>query len=182
MRTVKGFSLLEMLIALAIGGILLPGAARLIPMITLWASLGSQRLLLDDELWQLATTLGKHLQRAGYCNGVCSGQALHLELNCFVARWDVNHNGTWATTPTNQSGVFAFRLREGSLQTSRGNTQCDGGSWERITDPQWVTLSGFVVSRVAQQPATFAITLEGALRQHPQISSAVTHHVTGYNL
>lgn len=182
MRAVKGFSLIEMLIALAISGVLLPGAARMIPVVTLWASQGSQRLLLDDELWQLATTLGKHLQRAGYCNGVCSGQALHLESGCFIARWDVNHVGAWASAPTNQSGVFAFRLHEGSLQTSRGNTQCEGGNWERITDPQWVTVTGFVVSKVAQQPVTFAVVLEGVLRQHPQVSSAVTHHVTGYNL
>ena len=72
----RGFSLAETLISMAIGAILLMGAARFLPALQRQALRQTQQQSLDNELWQRVYTVAKHLQRAGYCAGQCEGQPL----------------------------------------------------------------------------------------------------------
>lgn len=59
----SGFSLPEMLIAMAISAVLLLGSARFLPALQ-WAALRQTRQQsLENELWQRIYTVAKHLQR-----------------------------------------------------------------------------------------------------------------------
>lgn len=74
----RGFSLAEALIAMAIGSLLLIGACRFLPALQRHILRHGEQLALENELWQRVHAVGKHLQRAGYCRGVCGGAGLEL--------------------------------------------------------------------------------------------------------
>ena len=71
-----GFSLLEVLIAMAISSVLLLGAARFLPALQRESLTSTRKLALEDEIWLRVFTVAKHLQRAGYCHGSCTGWKL----------------------------------------------------------------------------------------------------------
>ena len=71
----QGFSLLEVLIAMAISSVLLLGAARFLPALQRESLTSTRKLALEDEIWLRVFTVAKHLQRAGYCHGSCTGGA-----------------------------------------------------------------------------------------------------------
>ncbi|MGK7289818.1 prepilin-type N-terminal cleavage/methylation domain-containing protein, partial [Salmonella enterica] len=64
--TTRGFSLLEVVLAMAIGSILLLGSARFLPALQREIWHNTRQLSLEDEIWQRTYTVAKHLQRAGY--------------------------------------------------------------------------------------------------------------------
>jgi prepilin peptidase dependent protein B len=68
----RGFSLLEVLIAMAISSILLLSSARFLPALQREILRNTRQLALEDEIWQRAYTVAKHLQRAGYCRETVS--------------------------------------------------------------------------------------------------------------
>ena len=72
----QGFSLLEVLIAMAISSVLLLGAARFLPALQRESLTSTRKLALEDEIWLRVFTVAKHLQRAGCCHGICTGEGL----------------------------------------------------------------------------------------------------------
>lgn len=70
----KGFSLLEVLIAMTISSILLLSTSRFLPGLQRGVLLQSGQQELQDEVWQRLFAVGKQFQRAGYCAGHCQGQ------------------------------------------------------------------------------------------------------------
>lgn len=93
----QGFSLLEVLIAMAISSVLLLGAARFLPALQRESLTGTRKLALEDEIWLRVFTVAKHLQRAGYCHGSCTGEGLEIvgQGDCIIVQWDANSNGIW---------------------------------------------------------------------------------------
>lgn len=59
----QGFSLLEVLIAMAISSVLLLGAARFLPALQRESLTSTRKLALEDEIWLRVFTVAKHLQR-----------------------------------------------------------------------------------------------------------------------
>lgn len=181
-----GFSLAEVLVALAIGSVLLLSASRFLPVLQGAVLRQTQRLALEDDLWQRATTVAKHLQRAGYCRGTCSGQPLIIARggDCVLVQWDANGNGRWEKTPAAIAEQTGFRLQNAALETLRGATSCEGKGWERMTEPSSIQVQVFQVVR--QQRPGFApqltVTLTAALTRYPGQATTVQYSVTGYNL
>lgn len=81
----RGFSLLEVLIAMAISSILLLSSARFLPVLQREILRNTRQLALEDEIWQRAYTVAKHLQRAGYCRGNCVGEGLVISAKGIVS-------------------------------------------------------------------------------------------------
>lgn len=106
----QGFSLLEVLIAMAISSVLLLGAARFLPALQCESLTSTRKLALEDEIWLRVFTVAKHLQRAGYCHGSCTGEGLEIvgQGDCIIVQWDANSNGIWDREPVKESTRLDF--------------------------------------------------------------------------
>lgn len=182
----QGFSLLETLLAMAIGSVILLAAARFLPALQLAVLRQTHEQTLEDELWQRLYTVARHIQRAGYCNGECSGSPLVIgrDGGCVIVQWDANSNGRWDSTPASEADQTGFRLQNGVLETLRGATTCEGKGWDKMTDPGRVNIQNFTVSRqqTAGYAPVFSISLAGRLHGQDMPPTSATFSVTGFNL
>lgn len=148
---VAGFSLLEMLIALAISAVVMLSAGRFLPLLLAENAGVMQRAQLRQELQQMMATLEKAVRRAGYCHGECGSEALQIRENCLLLRWDENSNGKWEGVSYAESDYYGYRLRQQQLEMQRGVDQCQSAGWERLSDPVFMTLEQFSVSQQGTQ-------------------------------
>lgn len=182
----RGFSLLEMLIAMAISSILLLSSARFLPALQREILRNTRQLVLEDEIWQRVYTVAKHLQRAGYCRGNCVGEGLVISAkgDCVIARWDANSNGVWESGPVKEADSIGFRLQDKVLETVRGATCCTGKGWDKITDPATMQIEAFQVERLnfSGYSPLLTLRLRGVSNDQPQKVVEAVYSVTGFNL
>lgn len=181
----QGFTLLETLIAMALSSLVLLGAGRLFPLLQRAVLQQYHKELVQESLWQLAFSLGKQLQRAGYCHGNCSGQGLISNKGgeCVLLQWDSNSNGRWEPSSHAEAEQAGFRLNGTDLETLRGATGCEGGGWEKLSDPATLVIQQFTVTRLARHamPPLLIIDLAAASK-NGQNRVSLRHTVVGYNL
>jgi len=182
----KGFSLLETVLAMAIGSVLLLASARFLPALQLAVTQHTRIQTVEDDVWLQLRGIAKHLQRAGYCNGSCSGQPLVISSSgdCVIAQWDANSNGRWESAGSSEPEQTGFRLQSGALEIMRGATSCSGRGWEKITDPAQMSIEQFHVAQ--RQAPGFApqlsITLSARVPGNVGQPFTADLSVTGYNL
>jgi len=155
---IAGFSLLEMLIAMAISAVIMLSVGRFLPLLLAENADVLQRAQLRQELQQMMATLEKSVRRAGYCHGECAREALKISENCLLLRWDENSNGQWEGVSHAESDYYGYRLRQQQLEMQRGVDQCQSAGWERLSDPAFMTVEQFSVS---QQGRQVRIVLQG---------------------
>ncbi|MFG6653844.1 prepilin peptidase-dependent protein [Scandinavium sp. M-37] len=179
-----GFSLVEVLIAMAIGSVLLLTTARFLPALQMAAIRQTQRQVMEEEAWQRLLTVSRHIQRAGFCRGDCPGDGITLENHCVLVRWDGNLNGVWEETPPANADSTGFRLSAGVLETLRGATTCAGKGWEKMTDPDFIIVDTFKVLRFnrAGFAPEFELSLAVHLKSRPGVQVTTVYSVTGHNL
>lgn len=182
----QGFSLLEVLIAMAISSVLLLGAARFLPALQRESLTSTRKLALEDEIWLRVFTVAKHLQRAGYCHGSCTGEGLEIvgQGDCIIVQWDANSNGIWDREPVKESDQIGFRLKEHVLETLRGATSCEGKGWDKVTNPDAIIIDTFQVVRqdVSGFSPVLTVNIHAASKADPQTVVDASYSVTGANL
>ncbi|MTD37141.1 prepilin peptidase-dependent protein [Erwinia sp. CPCC 100877] len=150
--TQRGFTLPELLIAIALASLIGLGVARLLPMLYLTTLNEVQRQWQQEDLWRLAFTLGKAIQRAGYCRRQCAEPGLWLteQGRCLRVKWQ-------------GSNVQGFRLRNDALETLSGAADCQGKNWEKMTEPGSLKIVNFQVRRVERRelPPLFVVEIAG---------------------
>ncbi len=180
------FSLLEVLIAMAISSVLLLGAARFLPALQRESLTSTRKLALEDEIWLRVFTVAKHLQRAGYCHGSCTGEGLEIvgQDDCIIVQWDANSNGIWDREPVKESDQIGFRLKEHVLETLRGATSCEGKGWDKVTNPDAIIIDTFQVVRqdVSGFSPVLTVNMRAASKSEPQTVVDASYSVTGFNL
>ncbi|WP_300000391.1 prepilin peptidase-dependent protein [uncultured Cedecea sp.] len=178
----QGFTLIEVLVALALSSVLLLGVMRLIPMQQRNILRDYQSACVRESVWQLAYRIGKHLQRAGYCRGVCRIPALQIEQggSRVLIQWQAPEPGNSIVGEYTQTG---YRLHQGALQILKGTKEFTGELWENISDPELMTLTHFSVIKLLREvgPPLLVINLT-ARQQHSSSSITVRHIVRGENL
>jgi prepilin peptidase dependent protein B len=175
----QGFSLIEMLLAVAISSVLMMAVGKMLPLLQRDTLQLQLRVQLQEELLQLVLLMEKAVRRAGYCHGVCSGEALQIQPRCLLVRWDENSNGKWEGSEHAESERWGYRLRNQSLEVLRGASGCEGTGWERISDPRIVVLDEL---QLLQQQQTIRIVLSGHVRQFPQLREQTEQWSYGGNL
>ena len=170
----QGFSLLEVLIAMAISSVLLLGAARFLPALQRESLTNTRKLALEDEIWLRVFTVAKHLQRAEIV-----GQG-----DCVIVQWDANSNGIWDREPVKESDQIGFRLKEHVLETLRGATSCEGKGWDKVTNPDAIIIDTFQVVRqdVSGFSPVLTVNMHAASKADPQTVVDASYSVTGSNL
>ncbi|NDJ56544.1 prepilin peptidase-dependent protein [Enterobacteriaceae bacterium 4M9] len=178
MPVMHGFTLPEALLAVAIGSMVLLAGSRLLPVLQLATLREAQVQNLEAELWRQVFTVGKTLQRAGYCRSECTLEGLRLldSGRCVIVSRELAPG-----TGTEQVG---FRLRGGALETFSGSVNCESGGWERMTDPASLRVEQFQVQRESR--GVFAPRLTITLRAQALNAGArvqqLVHSVSGFNL
>lgn len=182
----QGFSLAEVLLAMAIGSVLLLASARFLPALQRAVMQHTRMQLVDDELWLRAWTVAKHLQRAGFCNGECRGQPLVISHSgeCVIVQWDANSNGRWEPPEHGEAEQTGFRLNNGALETQRGASSCTTRGWEKITDPAQMQIERFNVAirRIPSFAPTLTVSLPARVPGDKTQTMTSVLSVTGYNL
>lgn len=180
-----GFSLTEVLIAMAISSLLLLSTSRFLPGLQRAVLLQTGQQELEEELWQRLYALGKQLQRAGYCAGECQGQALSIarQGSCVIVQWDANSNGEWDVS-SSDSDATGFRLESGALETLHGAASCEGKGWVKLTDPDSMRVDSFSVTRAERQSMApeLSIALSASRKERPGKVVIARYTVTGFNL
>ncbi|MTD28324.1 prepilin peptidase-dependent protein [Erwinia sorbitola] len=178
----QGFTLLEMLIALAIGSLLLVGAVRTLPQLQGQNLRLIMQAQLHEDLQQIMHTLEKAVRRAGYCHGSCrdsTQRGMHIGAGCLLVRWDENSNGRWEAAGRDNSEVYGYRLRDNSLEMQRGVSDCRGSGWEKLNDPRRIGIRAFKVENSGRQVKLY---LSGYLLRWPDIALDLEQWLTAENL
>lgn len=174
---IRGFTLLETLLAAAIGSLVLLAATRLLPILQLTVLREMQYQQLESELWRLAATIGKTIQRAGYCRSDCDVNGLWLEDggSCVITRRDY---------PTGAGEEYTgYRLRGGAIETSGSAIRCTGSGWGKITDPGSLKITNFQVVQERRAPFAPRLTISLAAKMLRDTTTVqIAHSVNGFNL
>lgn len=182
LKMLRGFSLVEMLVVILISSLLLLSAARLLPALQRAVLQQSLIMQVQQELWRLAFILGKQLQRAGYCVDDCGRQAVMISADrrCVIIWWQ---DSTGGRTNTASNGLVGYRWRGSSVEIGQDIRHCEGGSWEKITDPRQLKITDF---QLQIQPRSGLPPLIHIALQARAIGSGKTlhlqHTVVGFNL
>lgn len=197
----RGFSLVELMVGLALGAFVVLGALTATAGLLRGDSLNAARL--DQEVRGAAFVFERDVMRAGYWGGAALGLAAGAAAynnpfsgldtstqGCVRFSYDLDNSGSQETAGTDER--FAFLLSDGVLYTRTGgaDSTCDirEGNWEPVTDPASVKVTDFDVSvastdspipgstrTVRQRSLTYRLT--GTSVRNPSLTQSVTNTV-----
>ncbi|WP_038903574.1 prepilin peptidase-dependent protein [Dickeya zeae] len=187
-RCVRGFTLPEVMLAMAVSSVTMLAVAQLLPLLRAQTQDSASLLRLEQVLRQTLFGIEKDIRRAGFCAGRCQGTPLTLEtdasnlVSCLSVAYDVNRNGRFETAEQSEPEFFSYRLRAGALEVQTGGPRCQGNRWERLLDPGEVTITRFDVTRETSgvQPR-YRLLLAGYWTTRPRQRQQVESLVAGRN-
>jgi len=166
-----GFSLVEMMIASAVGLMLLAGLTFIFTHSVKANTDTLKSAHLHQELRAITDIMTQDIRRSGYwTNAICSvnanilaagttagycagiaGQAnpfgmiiINHDNTCIMYSYDATPNGILDTAP-NPGNIpdeqFGFRLNGGAVEMRQAGADCDAGGWQDISDPKSITIT-----------------------------------------
>lgn len=182
LRPARGFTLAELLVALALGVSLLAVLLHLFVTLSETNARLLRRLQLHAALQDLMTLMARDLRRAGFTTHAPPGKPFAGPLtrgpHCVLYRYDMDGDGL--LEPDERAG---FRLEDGALLAKRsdrscGTAPCAGcatGRWWRLNDPEIVQITELRFQETSRPlPGKggwlrgVEIILQGTLRSFPQ--------------
>lgn len=187
-RCVRGFTLPEVMLAMAVSSVTMLAVAQLLPLLRAQTQDSASLFRLEQVLRQTLFGIEKDIRRAGFCAGRCQGAALTLDtdaskqVSCLSVAYDVNRNGRFETAEQSEPEFFSYRLRAGALEAQTGGPRCQGNRWEKLLDPSEVTITRFEVTRETSgvQPR-YRLLLAGYWTTHSRLRQQVESLVAGRN-
>lgn len=145
---------MELLLALLLGGLVLQALSQIVVFAWGQSMQVTRRGLLQNTLLQLLDPLEKDLRRAGFCAGDCRAVPPKIAAlpgepakSCVLIFYDLNTNGVVTLAGNDTDEVFGYRLRSGSLETTRSLHGCETSHGERISDEKEIQVTRFEVQR-----------------------------------
>lgn len=147
----KGFTLIEMLVAMVISSIVCIAAMSSIPSIFKQAYRAYFQYQLDREVRQILLNIEKDFRRIGYCsNSNCVGEPIMTGVSslsegknsCIIFAYDQDLSGKWVDikSKTTETDYFGYRLNKGKLESNRNVRDCGGTRWQSLFDTNLVTV------------------------------------------
>ncbi|MEW9798750.1 prepilin-type N-terminal cleavage/methylation domain-containing protein [Alteromonas sp. CYL-A6] len=190
-----GFSLTELLIALALGGLVVSAAATVSSRLIIRVMQLEQRRAVEEVSALLAFSVSKEIRRSGYwfrplsltdsANPFLSQWHIDAytgepDASCVLLAYDKNKDGELTLdSPAEQTG---FRLRDGALEQRVNGHLCDQKGWQDITDTSEMTVDTFSVRVSPLSPNVAEISLAlhhkqtPAIRQQRVLTVALPNH------
>ncbi len=190
-KCMTGFTLPEMMLALSVGSLIIMAATQTFPRLHKQIARLQQHYHLELALSQTMAALEKDLRRAGFCHGECQGNAMttqhypgEVTNSCLIVAYDLNRNGRWEGAKHQESEYFGYRLRNKALEGQRGELNCSGSGWEKLFDPQSITITHFSVTPLPQQTSgqVYSVQLAGQSTGNPAIHRQLSYTIRGNNL
>lgn len=174
----RGFVMPEALMSAALGALIMLGAGQLISALQHASLRIFYKQGLEEDMQRLALTIGKSLQRAGYCRKVCAFEGLRIQEheNCVLIQRD-KRSGDGRER-------IGYRLKQGSLETHGDTLSCVGKGWEKMTNPVELTIKRFTVVRKERLPWPPLLTLRLEARSGGRnaFSLSAESAISGFNL
>jgi prepilin peptidase dependent protein B len=160
----RGFSLTELMIALAIGAVVILFATTSVLGLAHSLNTLNQRLVLESELRLLTQTISLQLARAGYLakthNASNTGNIRLLTPpapsilidkhptgapnSCVLFAYDKNHDGNISVVAPSE--MLGFRLHDNALEYRVAGKSCSQGGWHDLTDSKKMVVSAFTLT------------------------------------
>lgn len=203
----KGFTLLELLIAMAVGMVIIAGTLT-----AFFVMIKQNRGLLevsrlDRDLNNTMNIIATDIQRAGYWGSATTSNSNPYMVtgstditvtggNCILFTYDVNGDGTLPAVGTGSDDErYGYRLTNGAIQfrPSGASFSCAAAAnvWTNLTDPNVMTITAFNVvltntalslgGSATTNIRVVALTLTGQLVSDSQITKTITRTVRVYN-
>lgn len=187
----QGFSLLEVVVAIAIGGMMMLAIAETYPRLLQQNQTIYRRYRLEQAMRQGLFSLQKDLRRAGFSFDmtgslpvIISHHQSESAASCVIIRYDFNRNGKIELTGS-EADSFAYRLHQGALEHFRGGADCQGSGWEKLFDPSEIVITDFKVEQhVADAPyqSWFLVYLRGEWVGQAHLNREIIQIIKGENL
>jgi prepilin peptidase dependent protein B len=205
----KGFTLMELLIAMSIGMVIIAGTLAVFLAMVKQSRGLLEASRLDRDLTNAMSIMVTDIQRAGYwANASTSSTNPYMTTgstdiavtggNCILFTYDASGNGSLPAIGTGTDDErYGYRLSGGAIQfrpVNATNYVCSAGAgtWTNLTDPnvETITALSFVLTStpitIGAGPHTInlrqvAITLTGQLVSDTALSKTITRTVRVYN-
>ena len=200
-RLLRGFSLVELMVAITIGLFILLGLTSFLSNNLRSSAQLSAATRLNQEMRNIMALMSRDIRRAGYWGNATSGIGVTVPLfdnpfdevnvatsGCILYSYDLNADG--ALTGNEQ---FGFLLDAGTIKarsTSSGSPSCSSGAaWQPLSDPNAVTytaltftvtstknyISGTSGPNTTQRIVT--ISLSGSLKSDASVKQTLTEKI-----
>ncbi|ELZ5938567.1 MULTISPECIES: prepilin peptidase-dependent protein [Providencia] len=148
----QGFSLIEVLLAMAISSLVCIAATAVFPRLFKQTHQSYIQYEIDREIRQVLINMEKDFRRIGYCSSAsCQGEAMKIDAkflshhpnSCIIFAYDQNLSGSWrpVRARSKESDFFGYRLNGHKLESNRNVEDCDGKRWQSLFDPLRISVN-----------------------------------------
>ncbi|MFD1092363.1 prepilin peptidase-dependent protein [Providencia vermicola] len=147
----KGFTLIEMLVAMVISSLICLAVMNSIPSIFKQTYRAYFQYQINRDVRQVLLNMEKDFRRIGYChNSSCQGEPIMISAKslsegkntCIIFAYDQDLSGEWVDVKSKkrETDYFGYRLNNGKLESNRNVRDCSGTRWQSLFDAKLVTV------------------------------------------
>ncbi len=162
MNTARGFSLVELMVAMALGLVVMSGALSIFTATVRANAEMLKTTRLQEEMAAAAAYMEHDIRRAGSAPALdmkdaadtpfatlrCKDRDDNGHCDCILYRYDYDRDnmlddGSETTVGEHPDERLGFRLDadHGAIERRRSGRDCDGSRWEDLTDPRTVRIT-----------------------------------------
>ncbi len=169
-----GFSLLELLISLALSPIILLSAVAVYQPLQKGLIDYYQQFRLEQVIEHGLFDLSKEIKRAGFTVDIPNTIKLPAIVinplgDCIVLYYDSQLQGSWS--PQKALNTFAYRYNHHNIEYKSGTNACQSSQWEKLFDPNEIIISHF---KLRKRNQTIEIELKAKWKSAPTIDYQLT--------